>query len=114
MTDSSDTITLIVPDHARPTGESLDSGKPVTHAVPGRPAEIVTQAVAIDAALIRENIDKCLAQLKQVFANLEEPSIDGWSVGTITVGLAVTAQGSVGVATAGIQAVLEIAFKPNG
>jgi hypothetical protein len=96
-----DTITLITKTH-----------EPA--AVSGARAEIVAGAVAVDAALIRKNIDQCLTELKQVFSNLAQPSIEGWSVGTVTVGLTVTAQGSVGIATAGIEAALEITFKPNG
>jgi hypothetical protein len=114
MTDSTNEITLIVPDQAQSTGKSFDRGETVTHPLPGHGTEVVSQAITIDADLIRTNIDKCLAQLKQVFANLKEPSIDGWSVGTITVGLTITAQGSVGIATAGVEATFEIAFKPNG
>jgi hypothetical protein len=102
-----DTITLIAPT---PTS---DAAKAAPHAAPAL-AGIATHAVSVDAGLIRQNVDKCLDQLKQVFANLAEPSIEGWSVGTITVGLTVTAQGSVGIATAGIEAALEITFKPNG
>jgi hypothetical protein len=101
MTDVPNSLTLIVP------GQSLAAHEPVA-------PKIVTQAVAIDAGLIRDNLDQCLAQLRQVFANLAEPAIEGWSVGTITVGLTVSAQGSVGIATAGIEAALEVSFKPNG
>ena len=68
--------------------------------------------MAVDADLIRANIDKCLADLKQVFANLQAPSIDGWSVANVTVGLTITAHGSVGIATA-VEASLQIAFTPS-
>jgi hypothetical protein len=102
-----DSLTLIVKGNAEPENTEA-SGQAA------RTAQIATHAVSIDAGLIQENIDKCLAQLRQVFTHLREPSIEGWSVGTITVGLSVTAQGSIGIATAGLEASLEVTFKPNG
>jgi hypothetical protein len=116
MTDSANEITLIVAGTAgegQPPNESSDRAESRTPSLPSHAPEVVGQAVAVDAGLIRDNIDKCLAQLNQVFANLKRTSIDGWSVGSITVGLTVTAQGSVGIATAGVEASLQITFNPK-
>jgi hypothetical protein len=51
--------------------------------------------------------------MKQVFADLKRPSIDGWKVEHINVGLSISAEGSVGVATAGVEASIEIGFAPE-
>lgn len=107
MTDSASKITLVI---ASPAGNQ-SSHLAETHSLPAD--VVVNHAIDIDAGVIRDNIDKCLAQLNDVFANLKQPSIAGWSVGSIMVGLTVTAQGSIGIATAGIEASLEITFNPN-
>ena len=68
--------------------------------------------VEVDSAKLRADIDKCLGQMKQVFADLKRPAIDGWKVEHINVGLTISAKGSVGVATAGVEASIE-SFAPE-
>ena len=108
MTDIEGSITLIVPDQAQ-----TSSGGSAIHLLPENASVVIGQAVSIDAGLIRANIDQCLAQVKQVFVNLQQPSVNGWQVENITVGLTITAQGSVGIATAGVEASLQITFTPT-
>ena len=72
----------------------------------------IGSAVEISADDLRNNIDNCLQQMKQVFSSLREPAIDGWSVQNISVGLTISAEGSIGIATAGVEASINISFSP--
>lgn len=112
MADETQKIMLIV---ATPAGgqETRDRGGGETHSLKTLFTGAVAKAVPIDPGKLRADIGDCLAKLKQVFADLKRPSIDGWSVENVTVGLSISAEGSVGVATAGVEASIEIAFAPE-
>ena len=112
MPEGAGKVTLMVAETMTPTSESTDRGGGKTHSLPGL-LKTVSRTVEISPEDLRNNIDKCLQQMKQVFANLKGPTIDGWSVESISVGLSISAEGSVGVATAGMEASIEIGFKPN-
>jgi hypothetical protein len=73
----------------------------------------VAKVTEIDPAKLRGDIDKCLDQMKEIFADLKRPTMQGWKVEHINVGLTISAEGSVGVATAGVEASIEIGFAPE-
>jgi hypothetical protein len=105
-------INLIVATGSAAPGEKTDRGGGETHSL----RDLVgfgAKVVEVDPERLRVDIDKCLAQMKQVFADLKHPAIDGWKVEHINVGLSVSAEGSVGVATAGVEASIEIGFVPE-
>ena len=112
MPKGSDKINLIVAVPVTAIGESTDRGGGETHSLPSILKGTVSRVVEINPEDLRNNIDKCLQQMKQVFANLKGPTIDGWSVDHVNIGLTVSAEGSVGVATAGVEASIEIGFSP--
>jgi hypothetical protein len=105
-------IKLIVGAPAAGADERVDGGGGETH-LSHEFGGSVAKVVEIDPEKLRVDIDRCLAQMKQVFADLERPTIGGWKVEQIGVGLSVSAEGSVGVATAGIEASIEIVFVPE-
>jgi hypothetical protein len=113
MPNASNKIKLIVAAPVAAISESTDRGGGETHSLPSILKGAVSRVVEINPEDLRNNIDKCLQQMKHVFANLKGPAIDGWSVDSISVGLTISAEGSVGVATAGVEASIEIGFKPN-
>lgn len=112
MAKESKGLKLIVATPGPAAEEKADRGGGQTHSLRtllGGAAKVVE----IDPEKLRGDIDKCLAQMKQVFADLKHPAIDGWKVDHINVGLSVSAEGSVGVATAGVEASIEIGFSPE-
>lgn len=113
MADETQKIMLIVATPAAGEQEKTDRGGGEAHSLKSFFTGVMAKAVPIDPGKLRADIGDCLAQLKQVFADLKRPSIDGWSVENVTVGLSISAEGSVGVATAGVEASIEIAFAPE-
>jgi hypothetical protein len=113
MAESNDKITLIVATTVAAADEEVDRGGGETHSLRSFFGGTVAKAVEIDPAKLRADIDKCLGQMKQMFADLKRPTIDGWKVEHINVGLTISAEGSVGVATAGVEASIEIGFAPD-
>ena len=106
-------ITLIVATPAAAAEQQSDRLGGQTHALGSVADRIMDKAVPIDLDKLRSEINKCLAQMKEVFADLKRPSIDGWKVEQVNVGLAISAEGSVGFATAGVEASVEIRFAPE-
>jgi hypothetical protein len=113
MAKTDEKIKLIVASTVAAVDEEEDRGGGETHSLRGFFGGTVAKVVEIDPAKLRADIDKCLGQMKQIFADLKHPSIEGWSVDHINVGLTVSAEGSVGVATAGVEASIEIGFSPE-
>lgn len=106
MAQSEDTVTLITLDRTKATA-----------AIPGSIGDVlagdVPKKVEIAADEVRDNIGQCLAQMQKVFANLEQPLVEGWQMQSISLGLIITAEGSVGIATAGVEATIQISFSPT-
>ena len=113
MAETKEKIKLIVATTVAAEDEETDRGGGETHSLRGFFGGTVAKAVEVDPDKFRADIDKCLAQMKQVLADLKRPSIDGWKVEHINVGLSISAEGSVGVATAGVEASIEIGFAPE-
>jgi hypothetical protein len=112
MLEPQERVTLIVAQTVTPS-ESPDRGGGETHSFPGFITNTVSRAVEVDPELLRANIIKSLDQMKQIFAKLKGPTVPGWKVQGISVGLTISAEGSVGVATAGVEASIEIEFAPE-
>jgi hypothetical protein len=93
--------------------EDEDRGGGETHSLKTFFGAKLTKVTEIDTETLRADISKCLGQMKQVFADLQRPAMQGWKVEHINVGLTITAEGSVGVATAGVEASIEIGFTPE-
>ena len=81
----------------------------------GRRAEFapmfVKEMVTVES--LSKQIGSCLQGLEKVFEKSTEATISGWSVTGITVGLAISASGTVGVVTVGAEASIEIQFAPK-
>jgi len=105
-------IKLIVATAQPMQDEEADRGGGEPHSLRGFFGGAVTKATEIDPAKLRDEVNKCLEKMKEVFADLQRPSIQGWKVEHINIGLSISAEGSVGVATAGVEASIEVGFAP--
>ncbi|MGA2851167.1 MAG: hypothetical protein ABSE46_19355 [Terracidiphilus sp.] len=106
-------VLLMVPNSVpvepakRPTeeGEAQSLGTVATGAI--------SKIVEISPDLLRKNIQACLEQMRDIFTDLSLPTVNGWKVENISVGLSISAEGSVGVASVGAEASIEIGFAPK-
>lgn len=58
----------------------------------------------------RKNLDAALEQLQGTLSNLTERAMKGWELESISVSLAVSTEGSIGIATVGTEASMEATF----
>jgi hypothetical protein len=105
-----DTITIIVEESATLAGGgSSDKGGGQTHSL----STFFKKAVPkeIDGDVLRQNVNRFLDKFQATLGDVKQRSIDGWDLEDMKVSLAVTAEGSVGVATLGMEAGIELTFK---
>jgi hypothetical protein len=78
-------------------------------------AELVPMFIKERATVesLSTQIESCLQGLEKVFEKSTGSAISGWSVVGVTVGLAITASGIVGVVTIGAEASIQIQFAPK-
>jgi hypothetical protein len=113
MAETKEMIKIIVATPVVTEEERPDRGGGQLNSLRSFFSGAVVQATEIDPEKLRVDIEKCLAHMKHIFADLQRPSIQGWKVEHINVGLSISAEGSVGVATAGVEASIEIGFAPE-
>lgn len=100
-------VTLIVPANSVPaTG---DRGGGQTHSLQSIVRNVTSKAVSEET--LRSGLESALKQVRTVVANLHSQAVEGWQVESLSVSLAVTAEGSVGVATVGAEASIEVTFQ---
>jgi hypothetical protein len=101
-------VTLIVPlAETQPPAGDRAGGQ--THSLKSIAINLAAKAVSEDA--LREGLEAALGQVRTLFANLRTQAVEGWQVESLSVSLAITAEGSVGVATAGAEASIEVTFQ---
>jgi hypothetical protein len=71
------------------------------------------QKVTRKLSEIGENLNECMEQVQELLNQLRQKTIESWELDGVTVGFAISAEGSIGVATAGVEASLEVTFKPK-
>jgi hypothetical protein len=91
------------------SARSSDRGGGETHGMFGMVS--IFNKAPIKTASFTENLDSVLDGLEQVFARIALKTVSGWEVDGLSVSLAVSAEGSIGVATAGIEGGIEVSFK---
>ncbi|HEX8734617.1 MAG TPA: hypothetical protein VF721_04790 [Pyrinomonadaceae bacterium] len=69
----------------------------------------------IDNETVRTNLEKCINQVSELLKNMKNKGIEGWELDGVSVSLAISAEGSIGIATAGIESGIELNFsrKPS-
>ena len=63
--------------------------------------------------VLGENLEKCMTEISELLSKVHNHAIENWTIDGVTVGIALSAEGSIGIATAGVEASLEVSFKPN-
>lgn len=67
----------------------------------------------VDIDKIKYNLDQCLDGIRDIMTDLKQRVLDGWQLDGVSISLAVSAEGSIGIATAGVEASIEVSFKPK-
>ena len=109
-----ESITLIV---MQPAGfdstEEADRKGGETHAVKHF-KDWVAQKVSVDPDELRKNLEDAMERVGVMLAKLERDVVKGWALDSISVGLALSAEGSVGIATVGAETSIELGFAKAG
>jgi hypothetical protein len=67
----------------------------------------------VDPEKLRLNIEQSMGQVGEIFSTAEQKVSELWEIQSVSVGLTINADGSVGIASAGVKASLEVTFAPR-
>jgi hypothetical protein len=104
-------LTLIVPDAQIAPEETVDRGGGRRHSLGGRARKLVAKVV--DEEAFRDSLSRTLDQVVGLFEEIGARAVEGWKVEQISVSLGVSAEGSIGIATAGAETSIEVSFGPR-
>jgi len=109
MEQQNDTIMLIVAGSPAAEYTDREGGSQHTSLI----GKLFSHEKPVDFSKVKQNLDSCIAQVSNVLSDLKKKAIDGWELESVSISLAVSAEGSIGVATAGVEAGIEVSFKPK-
>jgi hypothetical protein len=90
---------------------STDAGSGSTEA--GVTARFLGLSKTVDIATLQKNLDDTMSGVSQLFSDLQQKAVAGWELEDVTVSLAISAEGSIGIATAGVEAGIEVTWRPK-
>jgi hypothetical protein len=92
-----------------PTQESEDAFSP--QAKPMQALWGFGKKKEVDSGRLREGLEKIQGELGEIFASLrKQPADTGFALSEVSVALSVSGEGSIGVATAGVEASITLTF----
>ena len=68
----------------------------------------------VDLSKLKEGLQRVQKQIDGLLAQVNQPSAAGFKLQSVEVALAITAEGSIGVATAGVEASVALTFERKG
>lgn len=110
-------ITLIVPAEMTDTFVNKDREGGETHGLKETVKGWFTVDTSIDLDQARSSLEECMKDVHDMLKDLKQDAISGWELDKLSVSLAVSAEGSIGIATAGVETSIELGFsriKPSG
>lgn len=112
MSNSTNKIKLIISGQDEREGQMKDRAGGETHGltewVQGKAKE-----VEIDAEKLKTNIRETMKKIDEVLQEVTDDFTGKWKLESISVGLSISAEGSVGIATAGVETSIEVSFSPK-
>ena len=105
-------IVLMVPEFTSASILQQDRGGGETHGMKEVLQKIVGQK-NVDPETIKRNIEECMSQISEVLSKVSQNVTENWKLGSVSVGLSINAEGSIGIATAGVETSIEISFVPK-
>jgi hypothetical protein len=118
MNDSQDVITIIVPETlvvaTERDGEDLGGGETQAD-VKTVVRHVFGIEQSIDMTTARENLERCMSQVRVLLQDVERHAAGahGWELSEVSISLTMNAQGSIGIATAGLAATIQVKLTPR-
>jgi hypothetical protein len=112
MPGSTNKIKLIITGEKEEEGPMMDRGDGVTHGLNDYIKKKV-QDIEIDVDKLKDNIEHTVKNIESVLIGLKDTVSEQWKLDGITIGLCITAEGSVGIASAGVETSIEVSFSPK-
>ncbi len=110
LSDKAKYVSLMV-HSSHETLELADQGIAETHVLKDTVMELVEER-RVDPEKLRVNIDQSMIQVGEILSAVGQKVSESWDIKNVSVGLSINAEGSVGIATAGVKASLEVTFTP--
>lgn len=104
-------IRLIVKEETinSPTG---DRGGGEMHSLPGKIIDKVIDKV-VDIDKVKSSLETCINQVNTLLQDIKLKIVENWELNEITISLSISGEGSVGFATAGVEAGIEVTISPK-
>lgn len=92
--------------------ELADGGDAEPHVLKDAVRELAIER-RVDPEKLRLNIEQSMSQVGEIFSTAEQKVGELWEIQSVSVGLSINAEGSVGIATAGLKASLQVTLAPR-
>jgi hypothetical protein len=107
---SDQALTLIVPGGTTEATSLPDRGGGVQHTKGPLFGRFFAKETKVELQPTRQKLESTLAEARELLGNIQTQQYKGWELEEVTFGLAVSAEGSIGFATAGIESTIELKF----
>jgi hypothetical protein len=111
LSDKAKYVSLMVRS-SHETLELADQGIAENHVLKDTVKELVEER-RVDPEKLRVNIDQSMIQVGEILSAVGQKVSESWDIKNVSVGLSINAEGSVGIATAGVKASLEVTLTPR-
>lgn len=112
MNDSHNTLTLIVPGEVALTGEPESKPEDFEEqALPQFLTRFVHRPKEVDLDKLQDGLQRVQGQIDELLKSVKTSAVAGYRLSSIEVSLGISAEGSIGVATAGVQASMSLSFE---
>lgn len=103
-------ITLIVPSTSTENSYPSDRGGGETHSLPESIMQLFGFKKEIEFDKAKVNLEQCVQQVSNLLKDIKPEACEEWDLDSVSVSLAISSEGSIGIATAGIETSIEISF----
>ncbi len=112
MSNKGKTITLMVPSSISETLDEEDRGGGETYGFKELLRRVV-RSEEVDLETFKNNIERTVDQIDELLDKIGNKVKGSWKVESISVGLSVTAEGSIGIVTGGVETSIRVSFCPK-
>lgn len=113
MEISANELTVIVPEVAVSSDQAEDGGSGETYMERTSPRRLLGVEQTVDLDKASQSLKRSMSQVSQLLKDLEHQTAEGWALETITVSLSMSAGGTIGVATVGVEGGIQVSFRRN-
>jgi len=110
MTDSR-TLTLIVPAGAEAAGEAAAKAEDFEEQAIKDWLPFLREQKDVDLTKLENGLERVQGQVDDLLGKVKDTNPQGFRLKSVEVSLAISAEGSIGVATAGVEASLALSFE---